>query len=383
MTRVDDVIAGVLPYQALRAAVTQGWISAPIAFAETQFQPASLDLRLGSVAYQLRASFLPFDQTVRSRLDPADGGESELVIDRLSLESGATLQRGSVYLVPLVEELRLPASVRGRCNPKSTTGRLDIFTRVITDGTPRFDEVPAGYRGPLYLEISPQSFPVRVHAGHSLNQLRLASGDTALSDQSLAALYRETPLLYDDDDRPIPIDRVVFNDGLGMGVDLSGRRTGGIIGYRAHPNPPAVDLARVDAYDPAEFWEPIKRPGRDAYILEANRFYILVSKERIRVPPDFAAEMVVYDAGAGEIRTHYAGFFDPGFGFGDGGVLGTKVVMEVRAREVPFMLYDGQTSFKVWFERVASRPDRLYGVGLASSYQNQTLTLSKQFRRTS
>lgn len=381
MTADRDVRLGVLPYQALRAAVENGWISSPAPLGEAQFQPASLDLRLGHVAYQLRASFLPFDQTVRSRLEPGDFGDGELVIDRVSLEGGATLHRGSVYLVPLLESLSLPDHIRGRCNPKSTTGRLDIFTRVITDGTPRFDEIRAGYRGPLYLEVSPQSFPVRVEAGHSLNQLRLVAGDTALSDTALAALYRETPLLYDDDDRPIPIERVVFNDGLGMGVDLSGRHTGAIIGYRAHPNPPAVDLARTHAYDPSEFWEPIKRPGRDAYILEANRFYILVSKERIRVPPDFAAEMVVYDAGAGEIRTHYAGFFDPGFGFGDGTVLGTKVVMEVRAREVPFMLYDGQTSFKVWFERVATRPQRLYGVGLGSSYQHQTLTLSKQFRR--
>ena len=378
---MTHVAPGVLPYQALRAAVEERWISSPVPFGEAQFQPASLDLRLGAVAYQLRASFLPFSQTVLSRLEPAGAGERELVIDRVSLEGGATLQRGSVYLVPLLESLALPAHVRGRCNPKSTTGRLDIFTRVITDGTPRFDEIGAGYRGPLYLEISPQSFPVRVHAGHSLNQLRLLSGDGALADAELAELYRRTPLLYDADDRPIPLDRVVFNDGLGMGVDLSGRDTGAVIGYRAHPNPPAVDLARTDAYDPAEFWEPIKRPGRDAYILEANRFYILVSKERIRVPPDYAAEMVVYDAGAGEIRTHYAGFFDPGFGYGDGSVLGTKVVMEVRAREVPFMLYDGQTSFKVWFERVAARPDRLYGVGLGSSYQHQTLTLSKQFRR--
>jgi len=376
-----DVVAGVLPDQALRAAVDDGWIAAPVPFGEAQFQPASLDLRLGAHAYQLRASFLPFSQTVLSRLEPGEAGERELVIDRLSLEGGATLQRGSVYLVPLLEGLALPPHVRGRCNPKSTTGRLDIFTRVITDGTPRFDEIRAGYRGPLYLEVSPQSFPVRVQTGHSLNQLRLLSGDTALSDAELAALYRETPLLYDADDQPIPADRVVFNDGLCMGVDLSGRGTGAIIGYRAHPNPPAVDLARTGAYDPAEFWEPIKRPGRDAYILEANRFYILVSKERIRVPPDFAAEMVVYDAGAGEIRTHYAGFFDPGFGFGDGSVLGTKVVMEVRAREVPFLLYDGQTSFKVWFERLAARPQRLYGVGLASSYQHQGLTLSKQFRR--
>jgi len=376
-----DHSSGVLPYQALRAAVDDDWISSSVPLDAAQFQPASLDLRLGTVAYQLRASFLPFSQTVQSRLEPSESEDNELVIDRVPLKGGATLQRGSVYLVPLLERLRLPPHVRGRCNPKSTTGRLDIFTRVITDGTPRFDEIRSGYGGPLYLEVSPQSFPVRVQTGHSLNQLRLLSGETALSDAGLAGLYRETPLLYDDDDRPIPLERVVLNDGLCMGVDLAGRRTGSIIGYRAHPNPPAVDLARTDAYDPAEFWEPIKRPRRDAYILEANRFYILVSKERIRVPPDFAAEMVVYDAGAGEIRTHYAGFFDPGFGFGDGSVLGTKVVMEVRAREVPFMLYDGQISFKVLFERVATRPQRLYGAGLGSSYQHQTLTLSKQFRR--
>jgi len=372
---------GVLPYQSLRAAADAGWITATAPIDDKQFQPASLDLRLGPVAYQLRASFLPYRETVQARLDATEAGDSELVIDRISLESGATLQRGSVYLVPLRERLALPPSVRGRCNPKSTTGRLDVFTRVITDATPRFDEVAAGYRGALYLEVSPQSFPVRVQAGHSLNQLRLVSGASLLSDAELVELYRTGPLLYDDDDRPVPIERATFNEGLCMGIDLSGRKTGGIIGFRAHPNPPAVDLSRVDHYDAGEFWEPIKRPGRDSYILEANRFYILVSKERIRVPPGFAAEMVVYDAGAGEIRTHYAGFFDPGFGYGDGGVLGTKVVMEVRAREVPFLVYDGQISFKVLFERLADRPGRLYGVGLGSSYQNQTLTLSKQFRR--
>jgi dCTP deaminase len=357
--------------------VAKGWISAPVAFADDQFQPASLDLRLGPTAYQLRASFLPFREPVQDRLD----GDGDLVIDRLSLAEGVTLQRGSVYLVPLLEALDLPADVRGRSNPKSTTGRLDIFTRVITDRTPRFDEIAAGYRGSLYLEVSPQSFPVRLQSGASLNQLRLLVGDGAVSDAALQGLYAATPLLYDDDDRPIPLARVAFNDGLCMGVDLSGRATEGIIGYRAHPNPPAVDLARTSHYDSTEFWEPIKRPSRDAYILEANRFYILVSKERIRVPPDFAAEMVVYDAGAGEIRTHYAGFFDPGFGFGDGSVLGTKVVMEVRAREVPFLVYDGQTSFKVWFERLRRRPDRVYGVGLRSSYQHQTLSLSKHFKR--
>ncbi|HEU5321741.1 MAG TPA: 2'-deoxycytidine 5'-triphosphate deaminase [Methylomirabilota bacterium] len=374
-------LPGVLPDHELRAAVDAGWISAAAPLRDEQFQPASLDLRLGPVAYQLRASFLPFRETVQSRLGRHEVTDADLVIDRFSLEQGATLQRGSVYLVPLLESLALPRGVRGRSNPKSTTGRLDVFTRVITDQTPRFDEIGAGYRGPLYLEVSPQSFPVRVQAGASLNQLRLLAGEATMSDAALAALYRRTPLLYDDDDRPLPVEQAVFNEGLCMGVDLSGRTTGGIIGYRAHPNPPAVDLARVDHYDPAEFWEPIKPPSRDGYILEANRFYIRVSKERIRVPPEFAAEMVVYDAGAGEIRTHYAGFFDPGFGYGDGGVLGTKVVMEVRAREVPFMIYDGQTSFKVWFERLRSRPGRVYGVGLASSYQHQTLSLSKQFRR--
>ena len=372
---------GVLADHELRAAVREGWVRSEPPVADEQFQPASLDLRLGPLAYQLRASFLPFRETVRSRLGGRDLADSDLIIDRLSLDAGATLQRGSVYLVELLESLALPPHVRGRSNPKSTTGRLDIFTRVITDATGRFDEIRAGYRGPLYLEVSPQSFPVRVHSGLSLNQLRLAVGQTSLADAELLRLYRETPLLYDDDARPLPPERVVFNDGLCMGIDLSGRLTGGIIGYRAHPNPPAVDLAKVGHYDPAEFWEPIKRPARDAYILEANRFYILVSKERIRVPPEFAAEMVVYDAGAGEIRTHYAGFFDPGFGYGDGSILGTKVVMEVRAREVPFMVYDGQTSFKVWFERLRSRPERVYGAGLGSSYQHQTLTLSKQFRR--
>ncbi|MBI4247220.1 MAG: 2'-deoxycytidine 5'-triphosphate deaminase, partial [Candidatus Rokubacteria bacterium] len=372
---------GVLPDRELRAAIAAGWITAAEPMRESQVQPASLDLRLGPVAYQLRASFLPFRESVQSRLASADPADHDLVIDRLPLESGATLQRGSVYLVPLLEALALPPDVRGRCNPKSTTGRLDIFTRVITDATPRFDEIAPGYCGPLYLEVSPQSFPVRVQAGHSLNQLRLLAGPTLLSDAELAAVYRSGPLLYDDDDHPVPLERVLFNEGLCMGIDLSGRRTDGIIGYRAHPNPPAVDLSRIDYYHPAEFWEPIKRPSRDAYILEANRFYILVSKERIRVPPHFAAEMVVYDAGAGEIRTHYAGFFDPGFGFGNGDVLGTKVVMEVRAREVPFLVYDGQTSFKVLFERLVGRPDRLYGVGPGSSYQHQTLTLSKQFHR--
>src|SRR5438094_3865494 len=225
---------GVLSDRELRQAVGDGWIVSPVAIDDQQFQPASLDLRLGPDAYQLRASFLPFRESVQDRLGERGLVESDLVIDQLSLTgSGATLQRGSVYLVPLLESLELPPDVRGRSNPKSTTGRLDIFTRVITDGTPRFDEIRAGYRGALYLEVSPQSFPVRVYAGLSLNQLRLLAGPTSMSDAALASLYRETPLLYDDDDRVLPLARVAFNDGLCIGIDLSGRATGRVIAYRA------------------------------------------------------------------------------------------------------------------------------------------------------
>jgi len=375
--------AGILPIQDLKAAVNAGWITAPVPIGEIQFQPASLDLRLGAVAYQLRSSFLPFRKTVQARLkeNQIDFTETDLVIDQLSLDRPATLQKGSVYLVPLSESLKLPRHVRGRCNPKSTTGRLDIFTRVITDAAPRFDDVQAGYRGPLYVEISPQSFPIRIEAGVSLSQLRLLVGDTQASDDEIASVDAATPLLYDDDDRQIPLTAENLNDGICMGVDLSGRKTAGIIGYRARANPPVIDLSRVDHYASQEFWEPIEEPNRDSYILEANRFYILVSKERIRVPVTFAAEMAVYDASAGEIRTHYAGFFDPGFGYGDGSILGTKVVMEARARDVPVMLYDGQPLFTVRFEWMRAKPERVYGEGVGSSYEHQALTLSKQFRR--
>jgi dCTP deaminase len=373
---------GVLPYQQLKAAIRDGWITAPVDIHESQIQPASLDLRLGRVAYQLRSSFLPFNTSVSRRLQQVDFGvtETDLVIDRVSLAEGVTLQKGNIYLVELLEGLALPDHVRGRCNPKSTTGRLDIFTRLIADDSSRFDEIEPGYRGPLFLEVAPQSFPVRVRTGVSLNQLRLLAGRPQLSATALRRLYVRQPLLYVGSE-PVASRLVAVTEGLGMGVDLSGEDTDGIIGYRAHTNPPVVDLGRVNHHDPTEFWEPIKRPGRDSYILDANRFYILASRERIRVPPAYAAEMVVYDAGAGEIRTHYAGFFDPGFGYGDGSILGTKVVMEVRAREVPFMVYHGQTLFKVGFERLTEHPERVYGMEMGSSYQRQTLTLSKQFRK--
>ena len=260
-------VPGVLCDHALRAAVDSQVILADLPPIDEQFQPASLDLRLGTVAYQLRASFLPFRETVRKRLNEnqIDFTTPELIIDRLSLEEGATLQRGQVYLVPLRESLSLPRWLRGRCNPKSTTGRLDIFTRVITDRTLRFDEIDPGYRGPLYAEISPQSFPVRVKTGVSLSQLRLATTeDPTLSDEEIRVLAGEVALLYTDDDEPVPLSNLILRDGLCMGVDLSGRKSDGIIGYRAHPNPPAVDLTKVAHYDPSEYWEPIRDPTRSA-----------------------------------------------------------------------------------------------------------------------
>src|SRR5499427_2997987 len=330
---------GVLPDRELRLAVRDGWIVSPTPIEDQQFQPASLDLRLGADAYQLRASFLPFRETVQSRLGERGLTESDLVIDQLSLTgSGATLQRGSVYLVPLLESLDLPSDMRGRSNPKSTTRRL---AQPAQAARRRDVDVRRGARGPL------SGAPAAVR--------RRRASDSA-------------------------------GPGRGQRWLVHGRRSLGAADGRDHrlprAPPPAGRRSEPDRLlRSRRVLEPIKRPARDSYILEANRFYILLSKERIRVPPEFAAEMVVYDAGAGEIRTHYAGFFDPGFGWGDGSILGTKVVMEVRAREVPFMVYDGQTSFKVWFERLRSRPERVYGSDLGSSYQRQTLTLSKHFKR--
>jgi dCTP deaminase len=367
----------VWPRQRLSAAVDAGWIGADTPVAGCQLQPASLDLRLGPRAYRVRSSFLPGSSTVAARLDtlgmydfPLDGAD------------GGILERGHVYIIPLAERLLLPRGVRARANPKSTTGRLDVFTRVVTDRNWRFDDIPAGYQGPLYLEVVPSSFTVRVRAGMSLNQLRLVEGDPHLSDDDLLALNAERRLLLG----PMGGQReAIIERGLYLGVDLQGRTSGGLIGYRARRNSAVIDLARVNHYEPLDFWEPItSRDGRGGLILEPEEFLILASKEKVQVPPDLAAEMVAYDPTNGELRTHYAGFFDPGFGWRpeQPDNPGTRAVLEVRAHEVPFQIEDGQQFCKLVFERLTEPPDVAYGAALASSYQNQELTLSKQFRRT-
>lgn len=363
---------GVLPFQWLRRATEEHWVQAPQqAVEERQLQPASLDLRLGPVAYRIRSSFLPGNEPVAQKL-------ASLTMYDIPLTSAAVLERGHVYLIPLLEELALPPYLRGRTNPKSSTGRLDIFTRVITDAHPRFDDIRPGYQGGLYLEVFSRSFTIKVHQGLSLNQLRLFFGEAPLDDVAMRRLYQVEPLLYDEHDCPIPLDQVHFEGGLFMGLAAAGREET-LVGFKAKKNSDIIDLSKVGYYDPAAFWEPVRCSSSRPLILEPEEFYILTSKEKVRLPPAYAAELVAYDAGSGELRTHYAGFFDPGFGYGHGERRGTKAVLEVRPHDVPFLVEDGQLFCKLCLESTAETPQVVYGAELQSHYQTQTLTLGKQF----
>jgi dCTP deaminase len=294
-------------------------------------------------------------------------------LEEIALTQPVTLERGQVYVVPLEEELFLPATISGKANPKSTTGRLDVFTRLLTDYGREFDTVPAGYKGKLYAEIVPGTFRVVVRQGARLNQLRLSRGFGSASDARLNELHQEMNLVYGGDGLPA---EAVIGDGLRFSVDLAAP----VIGYRARRDSPEVDLARIGHYDPREFWEPIVRNDRRDLVLNPEEFYILASREKVRIPPQFAAEMVPYDPSVGEFRIHYAGFFDPGFGYGTDDIKGTRAVLEVRSHEVPFLLEDGQYVGRLVFERLMDVPDKLYGQQIGSSYQKQGLALSKHFR---
>jgi dCTP deaminase len=365
---------GVLPSQALARAVELGYVGGQDPVPPSSIQPASLDLRLGDVAYRIRCSFLPDTRPVERKLE-------ELVVDELDLRGdGAVLETNRPYLIPLVEELRLPADVRGRTNPKSSTGRLDVFTRVITDQSFRFDEIRPGYRGRLYLEVVPLSFTVRVRRALALNQLRLSTGPSRLSDEEVLALHREQPLLYRDD-RPVPVEDVATADGLLLGLDLRGDASGRV-GYRAKDFVPPLDMSLVGAYAWEGYWDPIVREEGDRIVLAPERFSLLLSEEAVRIPPGYAAEMTAYDPTAGELRTHYAGFFDPGFGHDPGGRFhGSRAALEVRAHDVPFMIEHGQRVCTLSFERMVEPPAVLYGEAIGSAYQGQLDTLSKHFRQ--
>jgi dCTP deaminase len=355
--------------------VADGLVSSAVAIEARQFQPASLDLRLGELAHRVQCSFLPGRDAVAAKL-------GRHTIHTLGLRDGAVLEPGAVYIIPLMERLDLPRGLRARANPRSTTGRLDIFTRVVSDRNDRFDEVDDGYRGPLYLEILSRSFPVRVVRGMSLSQIRFVRGAFRCSDAEVMRIYEsDGPLLYDGD-VAVGFGELVLREGLFLQVDLSGIGGPDLIGYKAKRNSRLIDLTRIDHYNVFDFWEPVFRDSQGHLILERGEFYLLVSKERVRIPPGYAAEMVAYDQASGELRTHYAGFFDPGFGHGpEGEVKGTVAVMEVRALDAPFMVEDGQRFCKLHLERMAGIPDRVYGgKEVGSAYQFQGLTPSKHFR---
>jgi dCTP deaminase len=308
---------------------------------------------------------------IRSVEPPVDGQiqPASLAMHEIDLGPGAVLEKGCVYLVPLAESLALPDDISAVANAKSSTGRLDLFTRLITDRGTEFDRIDAGYTGPLYAEISPRSFSVLVRPGMRLNQIRFRRGSAVLDDAALAALDADQGLV--DGDAHIA-------GGLGFSVDLA-PPGGGLVGYRAKPHTGLIDLDRVGHYDPAEFWEPIE-DAKGRIILDPGAFYILVSREAVHVPPGYAAEMAPYLAMVGEFRVHYAGFFDPGFGHAAAGGAGARGVLEVRCHEAPFALDHGQTVGRLVYERMSERPDRLYGQGLGSNYQGQGLKLSKHFR---
>lgn len=353
---------GVLPDTALRRMIADGAIAAETPIGEGQIQPASLDLRLGGHAWRLRASFLAGrGQSVAARL-------ADFEMHRMDLSQGAVLEKGCVYLVPLMERVALPPGVEAVANAKSSTGRLDLLTRLVTDDGTEFDRLPEGYDGPLYAEICPRSFSVLVRPGMRLSQMRLRQGQAVLDDAGLAALHATDPLV---DGTPL------IDAGLGFSVDLRPAE-GDLVGYRARPHSGVIDLDRIGAYDARDFWDEL-RTTEGRLILDPGAFYILVSREAVAIPPDYAAEMSPYLAMVGEFRVHYAGFFDPGFGHGAAG-RGARGVLEVRCHEAPFALEHGQVVGRLVYERMAARPARLYGAGIASNYQGQGLKLAKQFR---
>lgn len=366
----SDFTTGLLASQEIREALARREIRSDENVTEEQIQPASLDLRLGAAAYRLRASFLPGPRaTVGERIDA-------FAMHKVDLTGGAVLEKDCVYLVPLMESVSLRKRLSAIANPKSSTGRLDIFARVITDHGTEFDQVREGYRGNLWVEISPKSFTVLVRSGDRLVQLRLKRGSPPASDLALRRLHDEVGLV-DGEAGPANIKKGL----LAISVDTHGAGADAVIAYRAKKHAGLIDLRKLNHYEPADFWEPIHARRGRGVVLDPGDFYILASKESVTVPVDHAAEMIAYDTLVGEFRVHYAGFFDPGFGLAETGGSGTRAVLEVRSHEVPFQIDDGQVVGRLLYERLLARPDKLYGSAIGSSYQRQGLTLAKQFKR--
>ena len=367
-TRPAPAASGILPIQAIRALIAEGRVRMQAAPMEGQLQPASLDLRLGTEAYRVRASFLP------GRDRPVSAPLEDLKMHRFDLGAGAVLETGCVYIVPLMESLALERDISAATNPKSSTGRLDVFTRVIADGVAAFDQIPAGYHGPLYAEICPQTFPIVVRTGTRLSQIRFRRGDPADTDAQLAELQKREHL--------VSASAADIDKGIALSVDVTGDKNR-LVGYRAKRHSGLVDVDAPGACAIADYWEPIHMAaGRAAkrIILDPDQFYILASKEAVHVPPTHAAEMMPFNPLVGEFRVHYAGFMDPGFGHAAAGGSGARVVLEVRSHKVPFILEDGQIVGRLVYERLTEVPEVLYGADMKSNYQAQGLKLSKHFR---
>jgi dCTP deaminase len=362
---------GILPSQKIAELIEAGHITARCPIPDEQIQPASIDLRLGSPAYRVRAGLLPGTSTVERKLE-------QFGYQEIDLSRPALLERGCVYIVPLEEALGLPPNISARGNPKSTIGRLDVFTRLLADYGVEFDRIPAGYTGKLYVEIVPQSFGIVVHQGLRIYQARFVKGNPRPGDGLLKDIDRVSPLIFGQDDQP---GEANIQNGLRISLDLEGAAGSDLVGYRARKSAPPVVLDKIDFFDPRDFWEPLFKPKERQMIIDPDDFYLLLSKERICVRPEFAAELVPYDPQVGEFRIHYAGFFDPGFGYGSGDINGTHAVLEVRAHGVPFLFADGQTVGRLIFEQLLATPSKIYGPAIGSSYQRQGLSLSKQFRR--
>jgi dCTP deaminase len=358
---------GILPYQQIKALIRDHEIWVEEDIHPEQIQPASLDLRLGPVAYRVRASFLPGENaSVADKI-------KQFALHEIDLRAGAVLEKDCVYVVPLLERLRLSSRISAAVNPKSSTGRLDIFTRLIVDRSRAFDEVEAGYVGLLYAEIAPRTFSVIVRQGSRLSQIRFRRGTPNTSASALRRLHEQFRLVDDD-------KASIRGDSIAVTLDLKGEDRGGLVGWKAKKHAELVDVDAKATYEPLDFWEPISlRPGR-GLVLDPADFYILATREAVVVPPDHAAEMLANDTQVGEFRVHYAGFFDPGFGYDPAGGQGSRAVLEVRSRDVPFVLEHGQTVGWLRYEKLAAMPDRLYGGSLGSNYQGQGLQLGRQFR---
>jgi dCTP deaminase len=365
---------GILPSQEIDDLVQTGKICSYQAITEDQIQPSSIDLRLSHEAYRVRASFLPGKSTTLLNKAKSNG----MLVETVDISSGAVLAPDEIYIIPLMESLDLPQDVYGVANPKSSTGRLDIFTRLITEYGDEFDRVQKGHGGALYIEVVSQTFPIIVRAGMRLNQLRFGRGRRGtVGEERLRALGAKDSLMDPDEENgQARIDR-----GLRLTVDLQGNGSG-IVGYRAKKATQPIDLGLIDHYSIEDFWTPIYK-GAEC-ILEPGEFYILASKQRVRIPPDLAAEMLPYDLSTQEFRVHYAGFFDPGFGYGENGEIpGTRAVLEVRANEMPILLEDDQFVGRLIYYKMSEKPKRVYGGSIGSNYQQQGLKLSKHFRQDS